>query len=434
MEHWFTFISLGFNGCCSLYFLLRFIHSWAAYYLCIAFVGIMQSTYMLFSFPGFLALFEAGIHPVLLQVSSVGLSAVVLSYYLFLLFFLDLANERVLRGVLVLGTAYMVAGILCKMLRLHVPFAYALSTGFFIKYYIVIDALVMITLFLYVIRVRKKHLFYLFWAIVSGIVVAVVIHSTDHFGFAVSKYHVRQLEVVVSFVFFFLAIMQKEEEVRAESQRIREELLVKEISRRQEISEERDRIARDIHDEIGAGVSALKLQIELLGRKQRSNDAIDRDLQELLSASESINQSMREMLWTLKATDVDTGSFVAYVSDYCQQFLRKAGIRLHIHRSLADGGRPLAPAVTRNLFLCIKEALNNVYKHSQAEEVHLRAVQGDGFLEVTLKDDGVGLPTAGADGADSYGIANMRERMAAVDGLFSIRSEGGVEVSFRVGH
>lgn len=100
------------------------------------------------------------------------------------------------------------------------------------------------------------------------------------------------------------------------------QLLQKELEKQKLIEKERERISHDMHDDLGAGISALKLQAEFL--KQRLQDEeFKTDIDELLKTSEEMNLSMREMLWSLHSGNDTIGSFINYAKIYAGNFLKK---------------------------------------------------------------------------------------------------------------
>ena len=88
----------------------------------------------------------------------------------------------------------------------------------------------------------------------------------------------------------------------------------------------------------------------------------------------------------------------------------------------------------KNIFLAVKEALNNVVKHSRASGVRLRIAYDEPVLTVVVEDNGRGLPEQGESAAGGDGLGNMQQRMTDVSGAFSVenRSEGGTRVTLRV--
>ena len=95
----------------------------------------------------------------------------------------------------------------------------------------------------------------------------------------------------------------------------RNQLLEKELEIQRKVQEERERISHDMHDDLGAGISALKLQAEFI--KQKVDDqSIKADVDDLLKTAGEMNLSMREMLWSLNSTNDNLGNFMQYVVQY----------------------------------------------------------------------------------------------------------------------
>ena len=102
----------------------------------------------------------------------------------------------------------------------------------------------------------------------------------------------------------------------------RNQLLEKELEIQRKVQEERERISHDMHDDLGAGISALKLQAEFI--KQKVDDqSIKADVDDLLKTAGEMNLSMREMLWSLNSTNDNLGNFMQYVVQYSEGFLKK---------------------------------------------------------------------------------------------------------------
>ena len=147
-------------------------------------------------------------------------------------------------------------------------------------------------------------------------------------------------------------------------------ILEKELEIQKKIQEERERISHDMHDDLGAGISALKLQAEFLKQKVQEQNVIE-DIDDLLKTSEEMNLSMREMLWSLNSSNDNLGNFMQYVSLYAENFFKKTDVKINIARKVELPDTKLNAEIRRNFFLCAKEALNNVYKHSKAQNVDI---------------------------------------------------------------
>ena len=99
----------------------------------------------------------------------------------------------------------------------------------------------------------------------------------------------------------------------------RNQLLEKELEIQRKVQEERERISHDMHDDLGAGISALKLQAEFI--KQKVDDqSVKADVDDLLKTAGEMNLSMREMLWSLNSTNDNLGNFMQYVEQYAEGF------------------------------------------------------------------------------------------------------------------
>ncbi|QBO57167.1 sensor histidine kinase [Chryseobacterium salivictor] len=203
-------------------------------------------------------------------------------------------------------------------------------------------------------------------------------------------------------------------------------ILQKEIEVQKEAQAEKQRISRDMHDDFGSGISALKLQIEFL-KLSKHDGSIDANIEDLLTGCDHLNHSMREMLWSLNSSYDSLESFINYVTVYAVNFFKKTKIKPHIHNE-GHQNIVLGTVIRRNLYLCVKEALNNIYKHSSAENVFLNFEQKENHFVLDVKDDGVGLSSNHSGG---NGFANMESRMTAMKGQFKILpSEKGLHLQF----
>ncbi len=197
----------------------------------------------------------------------------------------------------------------------------------------------------------------------------------------------------------------------------RNQLLEKELEIQMKVQEERERISHDMHDDLGAGISALKLQAEFI--KQKVDDqGIKDDVDDLLKTAGEMNLSMREMLWSLNSTNDNLGNFMQYVIQYAENFFKKSSIKILVKREVHSPETKLNSEMRRNLFLCAKESLNNIYKHSKASEISISFhLTHDEIFTMQILDNGVGL---GENKNIGYGLQNMQKRMNDVGGTYEI--------------
>lgn len=242
------------------------------------------------------------------------------------------------------------------------------------------------------------------------------------------------LVVFVGFIIMVVVIYQKKQLVFQKERLLRDiqyknSILEKELELQKKIQEERERISHDMHDDLGAGISALKLQAEFL-RKKLDDDALKADIDDLLKTSEEMNFSMREMLWSLNSDNDNLGNFIQYVVFYADAFFKKTNTKVVINKKIDQLDVKIGSEVRRNLFLCVKESLNNIYKHSNAENVEFEfSLKNNDFI-MKIKDDGIGIADENIIG---NGLNNMKRRMENVLGDFDVISnDRGVFLSFRV--
>ncbi|MFZ4930886.1 sensor histidine kinase [Chryseobacterium sp. Mn2064] len=221
----------------------------------------------------------------------------------------------------------------------------------------------------------------------------------------------------VAFIIFVVLMYNRKQLLNLKERQLQEseyqnKLLQKELEKQKSIEQERERISHDMHDDLGAGISALKLQAEFL--RQRVDDIeLQNDIDELLKTSAEMNISMREMLWSLNSSNDTLGSFIDYTVLYTDNFLKKTKIKLWYESIDIIADTPISTEQRRNLFLCLKEAVNNAYKHSFADQLKLSFTQSSNTFTMEISDNGDGISEGCPEG---NGLRNMARRMEELNG------------------
>jgi signal transduction histidine kinase len=196
---------------------------------------------------------------------------------------------------------------------------------------------------------------------------------------------------------------------------------------------ERVRIARDIHDDLGAGLTQLVVFGEVAKNELPSGSAGRAKLAEVCDRGRNLLRAIDEVVWLVNSRRDTLRDFEAYVCSYAEKFLEPTPIRCRLEINEDMPSAALDLAIRRNLFLAVKEALNNAVRHSCATELFVRFRLVDWKLVVEVEDNGKGFDAACTD-ASRNGLANMAQRLSEVGGKYLLTSQpgGGCHIEFLV--
>jgi signal transduction histidine kinase len=196
------------------------------------------------------------------------------------------------------------------------------------------------------------------------------------------------------------------------------------VEQQHEMEAERSRIAQDLHDELGSGLT----EITMLGARAQSA-AVQYEtrgtyLEQMGAKARQMVTALDEIVWAMNPTHDSLASMVNYFSIYAERFLGLANITWQLEGPFAPGNQVVDSRHRHQLFLAFKEALTNVVHHSGATEVRLNIQIEQEQVRLTIADNGRGWTEASqTDGMD--GIANMRARLEKLGGQFEVVSKAG---------
>ncbi len=194
--------------------------------------------------------------------------------------------------------------------------------------------------------------------------------------------------------------------------------------------EERRRLRRDLHDELAPTLAALGLSAATVG------ELIPTDPKEAAFANEKLQAAIRatvgeirRLVYDLRPPVLDQLGFVPALRQHCERFGRESGIEAGFE---ADPCLSIPAAAEVTLLRVVQEALLNVHKHAHASRVDVRLGCCDGWIELEIRDDGVGFEANGRGGGT--GIGSMRERAELLGGALHVagHSGAGTEVTVRI--
>jgi nitrate/nitrite-specific signal transduction histidine kinase len=193
--------------------------------------------------------------------------------------------------------------------------------------------------------------------------------------------------------------------------------------------EERERLAREMHDGLAQALGFLNLKLTLAERMLDGGPAepIRQALAEMRKVASGAYEEVRQAIFGLR-TMVSRGlGLVPTLSEYLHEFSQQSGIQVRLEVDEEAGQIRFAPEVEVQLIRIVQEALNNVRKHSGAHAARVRFWRETDHVLVAVEDDGTGFDPAASpkDGHRHFGLATMRERAEAVGGRLTVRSTPG---------
>lgn len=193
--------------------------------------------------------------------------------------------------------------------------------------------------------------------------------------------------------------------------------------------EERDRISADMHDELGSGMTAIRLMSEIM--KSKMKEKTFPELEKISSSANDLLGKMNTIIWTMKSSNDTLESLVAYIRAHATEYFDSTPIACTVHVPPVIPQVDVSGEKRRNIFLSVKEALNNAMKHSQATKLRIDIVTRDNRLLIKVSDNGVGIDQEELRRFGN-GLSNMRRRMESIDGHFRIENNGMCTLSFEV--
>ncbi len=209
------------------------------------------------------------------------------------------------------------------------------------------------------------------------------------------------------------------------------------LEQEQTLERERARIARDLHDEIGAGLTEIAMQSDWVRRDLAGAILPDaqRRIESVCQSAVDLVRSVDEIVWAVNPANDTLERFVNYLAQSTEQFLEAAGLRVRFEIPENLPVAALTGVQRHFLFLAVREASNNAVKHARADLVRLEIQTASSILRIIVEDNGCGFvpQQTGADSAHD-GLENMRRRLEELGGRFSLASRpgGGTRVEFTV--
>jgi signal transduction histidine kinase len=233
-------------------------------------------------------------------------------------------------------------------------------------------------------------------------------------------------------IFSVVWISQLRRVVEQRTMQLQREMRQRELAEQQRALEvERSRIARDLHDDLGARLT----EITMLATNGQHKDSLEKSVQSLFrgisSKARELVAALDIIVWAVNPKDNSLQSVADYLCDFADEYLSPSSVACRFDVPVALPPMVLEGRIRHDLVLAVKETLHNIVRHANASQVVLRLTFSDGTLEIEIADNGDGfdvrLPRNG------NGLKNLPERLSKIGGYYDVTSNEGKGTSVRIG-
>lgn len=185
--------------------------------------------------------------------------------------------------------------------------------------------------------------------------------------------------------------------------------------------QERERISADMHDELGAGMTAIRLMSEIARNKMKENTPVEID--KISSSANEVLNKMNAIIWSMNSGNDTVDNLISYIRSYAYEYLESTPIECRVNTPENIPDIELTGDKRRNIFLCVKESLNNALKHSHASMITIN-IDATEHLTITIIDNGPGIDLQKLRQFGN-GLKNIARRMESIGGCFTIANDNG---------
>ena len=192
------------------------------------------------------------------------------------------------------------------------------------------------------------------------------------------------------------------------------------------VERERGRIAKDIHDDLGSSLTRIMMLGERAQEDREKQGDLEKHIGKIVTCARETVQSLDEIVWAVNPEHDTLDGLVAYISQYANQYFENTNINCRLEMPVELSPIRLSAEVRHDLFLAVKEALNNILKHSQATEAHLQISEDGVMIKVIMEDNGCGfVANTCPPGRKGHGMENLRKRTENLGGQIDVSSTAG---------
>jgi len=275
------------------------------------------------------------------------------------------------------------------------------------------------------------NLFYFFFAVFSQLIILLGSAFNNLPTVFSSSLFYYELGLFLELLFFLAGLSYKNRRQIIEQTREREQLKMenerKEFEKQLAVvtaqQEERNRISADMHDELGSGMTHIRLMSELAKSKMKQNIPVE--IEKISQSADDVLNKMNAIIWSMNSKNDSLGNLISYIRAYSTEYLEGTSVncKVTIPRDIPE--KELSGDKRRNIFLCVKETLNNMLKHSGATGLTIDILT-EGALTIRIHDNGKGIDLQKIRQFGN-GLQNIKRRMESIGGDFEIKNNNGTE-------
>ena len=199
-----------------------------------------------------------------------------------------------------------------------------------------------------------------------------------------------------------------------------------ELEKQKAIEDERKRIAKDMHDDLGSGLT----KITYLSQMAMLNKSSDDNLVNINKTSTELVESMSEIIWVMKDENNSWEELLLFIKKYAVEYCSNNNLSVHFDYPETLIQFEVSGEKRRTIFLSIKEVLHNIVKHAEATDVTIKVIQNN-TIHIIISDNGIGITTSkGSKTSSGNGQKNISERMKSVNATFTIEENNGTQIHF----
>ena len=198
---------------------------------------------------------------------------------------------------------------------------------------------------------------------------------------------------------------------------------IAQVKKQQALEQERMRISRDLHDDLGSGLTGILMMSDQL-QSGAANETVHVNIEKIKNSSRQMVDQMGELVWAMNAKNDTLQNLIGYLNTYARDYFENSPITqtVEVPENIPDV--TMSGMTRRNIFLVLKESMNNIAKHAEATAISLKIEASANQMMIVITDNGKGF-TPGETRRFGNGLKNMQSRMNDIKGSYSIESSAG---------